>query len=260
MYFVLSTGMKKGKIWIGTSNVVVPGNKASFPEAYRSKSRLHYYSTLFNTVEVNSSFYKTPLFATYEKWALDVPDDFRFSIKLTREITHAKDLVGDWTHLEKFMRTAAGIGDKKGCLLVQFPGKITLDYFSRVEQILERLTQRDPAEQWPLAVEFRHPSWYVGETWELLNESGAALVLHDMPKSRIWEVYTKASIVYLRFHGPEGDYKGGYSPAFLKERAAEIKKWQQKGKDVYVYFNNTIGDAFDNGKRLTLFTSGELSI
>lgn len=242
--------MKKGKIRIGTSNVVVPGNKAGFPEAYRSKSRLHYYSTLFNTVEINSSFYKTPLFKTYEKWTLDVPDEFRFSIKLTRDTTHARDLKADQAHLEKFMRTAAGMGDKKGCLLVQFPGKITLAYFSQVEQILAQLTERDHGERWPLAVEFRHPSWYVGETWELLDEFEAAIVLHDMPKSRIWEVRSKAPLIYLRFHGPEGDYKGGYSSSFLKERAAEIKGWQKKGKDVYVYFNNTIGDAFENAAAL----------
>ncbi|MET0391895.1 MAG: DUF72 domain-containing protein, partial [Chitinophagaceae bacterium] len=237
-------------IYIGTSNVVVPGNKTSFPAAYQSKSRLHYYSTLFNTVEINSSFYKTPLFTTYEKWTQEVPDDFRFSIKLTRDITHAKDLKGDWTHFEKFMRTAAGTGDKKGCLLVQFPGKITLDYFSRVEEILERLTDRAPEEQWPLAVEFRHPGWYVGETVELLDECGAALVLHDMPKSKIWEARTKAPFVYLRFHGEKGDYKESYSPSFLKEKATEIRGWQKKGKDVYVYFNNTIGEAFENARSL----------
>lgn len=241
---------KAGQIYIGTSNVVVPGNKASFPAAYQSKSRLHYYSTLFNTVEINSSFYKTPLFTTYEKWVQEVPGDFRFSIKLARDITHAKDLKSDWAHLEKFMRTAAGTGDKKGCLLVQFPGKITLDYFSRVEQILERLTDRAPAEQWPLAVEFRHPGWYVGETRELLDEFKASLVLHDMPKSKIWDLQTKAPFVYLRFHGEKGDYKGSYSPAFLKERAAEIRDWQKKGKDVYAYFNNTIGDAFENARSL----------
>jgi uncharacterized protein YecE (DUF72 family) len=239
-----------GKIRIGTSNVVVPGNKTSFPPAYHLKSRLHYYSIIFPTVEVNSSFYKTPLFSTYERWSLDVPEDFRFSLKLSRDITHAKELQGDLVHLEKFMRTAAGIGGKKGCLLIQFPGKITLDYFTKVEHILQELEALDPERQWKTAVEFRHPGWYTGETWELLDEYGAAMVLHDIPKARIWELRGKARFVYLRFHGPKGDYRDSYSPQFLQDKAAEIKEWLQEGRDVYAYFNNTIGSAFENALSL----------
>lgn len=241
---------RRGQVWIGTSNVVVPGNKASFPEAYRQKSRLHYYSSLFNTVEINASFYKTPLFRTYERWVLDVPEDFRFSIKLTREITHAKDLQGDLSHLHKFMETAAGIGPKKGCLLIQFPGKITLDYFTKVEGILQELEAYKPERQWKTAVEFRHASWYTGETWELLDEFGAGLVLQDIPKARIWERQGKARFVYLRFHGPKGDYKDSYSKTFLQEKAAHIKEWMKEGRDVYAYFNNTIGSAFENARSL----------
>jgi len=237
---------QSGKIRIGTSNIVVPGNKASFPEAFREKSRLHYYSSIFNTLEVNSCFYKTPLRSTYEKWVLDVPDDFRFSLKLSKEITHVKDLAGDLACMNKFMQTAGGTGQKKGCLLVQFPGKITLDYFKKVEDILSELQTHDPEQQWKTAVEFRHPSWYTGETRELLDESGAAMVIHDHPKARIWEVQGKASFVYMRFHGPNGDYRDSYTDSFLKSKAAEIKEWLTAGKDVYAYFNNTIGSAFDN--------------
>lgn len=241
---------QRGQIRIGTSNVVVPGNKASFPSAYQLKSRLHYYSTLFPTVEINSSFYKTPLFPTYERWSLDVPENFRFSLKLSKEITHVKDLQGDLAHLRKFMHTAAGIGSKKGCLLIQFPGKITLDYFTKVERILQELGTLDPLRQWKTAVEFRHASWYTGETWELLDEFGAALVLQDIPKARIWERRGKARFVYLRFHGPKGDYKDSYSLPFLQDKASEIKEWLQEGRDVYVYFNNTIGSAFENALSL----------
>lgn len=243
-------GKQKGIIRIGTSNVVVPGNKNTFPPAFRSKSRLHYYSTIFNTVELNSPFYKTPLPSTFEKWVADVPDNFRFTIKLSKEITHAKNLEANLTAMDKFMSFAKGGGAKKGCLLIQFPGKITLDYFGKVEQVLQRLQEYDPEQEWKPAVEFRHSSWYTGETDELLNESGATMVLHDMPKARIWEMNTKARFINLRFHGPTGDYKDSYTDSFLKSKATEIKEWVAAGKDVYAYFNNTIGSAFENALTL----------
>lgn len=237
---------KKGCIWTGTSNVVVPGNKTSFPPAFRSKSRLHYYSSIFNSVEINSSFYKIPLQRTYERWTTEVPDDFRFSLKFSKEVTHIKDLKGDLTTITRFMQTAKGIGEKKGCLLIQFPGKITLDHYDNVEMILQEIQSNDPGNEWNKAVEFRSATWYTGETRDLLDEFGAAMVLHDIPRSRINEIYGKADFVYQRFHGPTGDYKGSYSNAFLQEKAAEIKTWARQGKDVYIYFNNTIGNAYEN--------------
>lgn len=237
---------EKGQIRIGLSNVTLPGNKQSFPPAFQSKSRLHYYSTIFNTVEVNSCFYKTPMLSTYEKWRLDVPDDFQFSLKLTKEVTHTKELEGDLTCMEKFMQTAAGTGNKKGCLLIQFPGKINLEHFEKVELILEELEKHDPLNHWKKAVEFRNPTWYTRETWDLLDEFGATMVLHDMQKARITEQRGHANFIYLRFHGPTGNYRGSYSDEFLKEKSEEIIEWLEEGKDVYAYFNNTAGNAYEN--------------
>lgn len=237
-------------IRIGTSNVVVPGNKNSFPPAFRSKSRLHYYASIFNTVEINSSFYKIPLQRTYERWITEVPGDFRFTLKLNKEITHVKELKTGLSTIEKFMQTAEGIGSKKGCILVQFPGKITLDHFGKVELILQHLQMHDPGNGWNKAVEFRNDTWYTGETWELLDEYGAAMVLHDIPRSKMNEVHGNAGFVYLRFHGQKGDYRGSYTDKFLKEKAAEIKSWTKQGNDVYAYFNNTIGSAYENALQL----------
>ena len=124
-----------GKIMMGTSNGQLPGNKSTFPPAFQLKSRLHYYSIFFNSIEVNSCFYKTPLRSTYEKWVQDVPGDFGFTLKLTRDITHAKELTGDLDCMQ-FLQSARGTGNKKGCLLIQFPGKINLEHFNQVERIL----------------------------------------------------------------------------------------------------------------------------
>jgi uncharacterized protein YecE (DUF72 family) len=242
--------MTTGKTRIGISNGYMPGNKLTFPPAYRLKSRLHYYSTLFNTIEVNSSFYKTPLRATYEKWVTEVPEDFQFTLKLSKDVTHAKELAVDLGCMNTFMNAAAGTGNKKGCLLIQFPGKITLEHFTQVEQILARLQELDPAHEWRTAIEFRNESWYVGETTELLDQYKAAMVVHDFSKAKYTTIPDKANFVYLRFHGPTGNYRESYTEKALDEKAKLIRSVTQSGKDVYAYFNNTVGNAFENARYL----------
>lgn len=239
-----------GQAFIGTSNVVIPGNKLTFPEDFQKRSRLHYYSTLFNTVEVNSCFYKSPLHSTYQKWTREVGENFQFSLKVSKEITHVKELRSEIGCMEKFMSSATGTGDKKGCLLIQFPGKISLEYFNQVESILAELNQHDPENNWRKAVEFRNASWYIGETDDLLQEYQANIVLHDMAKGKIQELRNDPPFVYMRFHGPEGNYRGSYTESFLERKAAEIQLWLGQGKTVYAYFNNTLGSGFENAKKL----------
>ena len=239
-----------GKLRVGTSNGHIPGKKSSFPPPYQLRSRLHYYSSVFDTIEVNSCFYKTPLRSTYEKWAKDVPDDFQFTIKLTRDITHAKELKGDLSCMNNFLHAAGGIGRKKGCLLIQFPGKISLEHFSQVENILEQLRVYDPGNEWRKAIEFRNQSWYVGETNELLNEYDATMVLHDFSKAKVSAFEVNANFVYMRFHGPTGNYRESYSDHVLDDKAEMITEFLHSGRDVYVYFNNTAGNAFQNAMYL----------
>jgi len=249
-----------GKIRIGISNGHMPGNKLSFPPAYRLESRLNYYSSIFNTIEVNSSFHKTPLRSTYEKWAADVPEDFQFTLKLTREITHIKNLNGDFRSIDNFLQAATGTGNKKGCLLIQFPSKISLEHFTQVENIFDRLRLSDPDEEWRKSIEFRNESWYVGETTELLNEYNATMVLHDFSKAKVSTLLGNADFVYLRFHGPTGNYKESYSDRVLDEKAEVITTFLQMGRDVYAYFNNTAGNAFENARYLqSKFSWGTLA-
>ncbi len=240
----------KGELFAGTSNIVIPGPKSGFPEAYQQTSRLFYYARLFNSVELNTTFYKTPRAITFEKWAAEVPEDFRFSIKLTREATHAKGLKFNPDEISKLMDASLSMGGKAGCLLIQFPGKITLDYFEQVESMLETIAEHEYFEHWKPAVEFRDASWYTRETQELLDEFDASLVVHDIPKSIIAEPNKNAPFVYLRFHGEKGDYRGTYSDQALEAYAARIASWRAAGKDVYAYFNNTVGDAFENAHTL----------
>lgn len=242
--------VKRGKFFAGTSNIVIPGNRQTFPEAYRQKSRLHYYATLFNSVELNNTFYKLPRAATFEKWSADVPVHFKFSIKLWKEITHIKELNYNDEDISRFMLSAGSLGAKTSCLLIQFPGKISFDYFGKVEVMLQQIKQADENKQWTIAVEFRNDSWYVSETNELLDEYNATMVIHDIRKGKNSGVNKKAPVVYIRFHGPAGDYRGSYDKKFLESQAVLISEWMMEGKNVYAYFNNTIGDAFENAQSL----------
>lgn len=235
---------------MGTSNIVLPGNKSIFPPAYQSKSRLNYYSSLFNTVELNCTFYKLPMAQTFEKWSTDVGGDFLFTVKLGKNITHIKEMNFDPNEINQFMQRVDSIRNKKGCLLIQFPGKITLDYFHKLESMLELIEQSDYKDAWHIAVEFRHDTWYAGETFELLDEFNAAIVIHDFRKAPNDHLNKNAPIIYLRFHGPEGDYKGSYSDKHLESKAKLIRQWLTSGKEVYVYFNNTAGDAYGNARTL----------
>lgn len=236
-----------GRFYAGTSGLVLPvANKQAFPAAYKDKSRLTYYASLFNSLEVNSSFYKIPMGNTTKRWATEVPDGFKFTFKLFRGITHNKALVFDPAVVAQFMQVIDQVGDRKGALLVQFPGSIVFDSFGQLERLLDTIRQCDPEETWDVCVECRHPSWYESETFELLAEYHAAMVIHDMPKSIPPEMTSLVNFEYLRFHGPAGDYRGGYTDKVLQQYANRIHGWLDEGKRVYTYFNNTIGDALLN--------------
>lgn len=240
---------------IGTSGIVLPGNKTTFPAEFKTSTRLHYYGTLFNTLEINSSFYKIPKFSTFEKWSSEVPEDFLFTVKLWRGITHVKKLEYSVDDLTNFMRAAEGLGSKRGCLLIQFPASIRISDLTQVEKILRDVTDANQQKQWKIAIEFRHKSWYQEHIYHLLSSYNASLVLHDMPNSpSLKEDVLSASLnskcLYLRFHGPTGQYNGSYSNQFIDDYAEQIKKWLASEKTIYIYFNNTIGSALQNAQRL----------
>jgi uncharacterized protein YecE (DUF72 family) len=135
---------------------------------------------------------------------------------------------------------------KNGCLLVQFPPSLPVGALRQLEYLLRTIREFDAAAVWNVAVEFRHRSWYQQPVYDLLKAYGATLVIQDMPASATPLISVNEAFVYVRFHGPDGNYKGSYSDAFLSEYALYIQEWLAEGKEVYVYFNNTAGDALNN--------------
>lgn len=239
-----------GTLRTGTSGIVVPGSKATFPEAYQVTSRLTYYATLFNSVEINSTFYRIPQPKTFAAWAAETGPDFAFTIKLWRDITHTNALADDLSGIVRFLDASRALGPKKGCLLIQFPPSNTIRQLKAVSALLHALAAADPAREWRQAVEFRHPSWYVDDAFELLDEHGASLVLHDKGPARNARLNEGADFVYLRFHGPQGNYRESYERDFLHDQAEQIHDYLHEGKDVYAYFNNTMGAAFASAQDL----------
>jgi uncharacterized protein YecE (DUF72 family) len=102
------------------------------------------------------------------------------------------------------------------------------------------------AKGWKVAVEFRDPSWYNSEVYRVLRSYSAGMVEQDVPKSATPQVTVAEDFTYIRFHGPEGTYRGSYDPAFLSVQAKRVAAWVKEGREVYVYFNNTMGDALGN--------------
>ena len=239
----------------GTSGLVLPVPKALYPAAFKDKSRLIYYASLFNSVEINSSFYKTPMASTVIKWADSVPGNFQFTFKLSKAITHSKELLFDRNDVDYFMQTIGHAGNKKGCLLAQFPPGLKIEKINQLKQLVVAIKEADAKGEWKLAIEFRHGSWYHEDVYNLLNQYNVSMVIHDLPASATPVISLKAHCMYLRFHGPGGRYRGSYTDEFLHEQAQHIKAWINNKKTVYCYFNNTMGDAVKNLMTLNSFIS-----
>lgn len=236
----------------GTSGILLPyKNKSFYPEDLQEKSRLAVYSLLFNSLEVNSSFYKIPRADTVKRWADEVTSGFRFTFKLWKGITHAKGLTFDPNNVAHFLKVIAAAGDKKGCLLIQFPPSVTINAVMHVNLLLETVLNDEYSKGWRVCVEFRHPSWYREDTFSMLNSYGATLVLHDKNSSGMQLSHSETDFIYLRFHGPNGNYRSSYEDDFLQEYSYYIKEWLTDGKEVYTYFNNTMGDAIQNLRLLS---------
>lgn len=239
--------MLQPEIYFGTSGLILPvPNKQFYPEAYKTRSRLSYYSSLMNSIEINSSFYKIPQAKTIRRWTDEVPDHFKFTFKLWSEITHVRGLAFQIDEVHRFMEVIAEAGPKKGALLLQFPPSITFQNRIAVEKLLSIIRSIDSEYTWDIALEFRHPTWYCEQTVEMLGHYEMGIVLHDKKPAVTPLDFHHCKFVYLRFHGPDGNYKGSYDPAVLSEYAAYIHEWEAENKQIYVYFNNTMGNALQN--------------
>ncbi|MEO5984088.1 MAG: DUF72 domain-containing protein [Ferruginibacter sp.] len=227
----------------------MPVAQKDYPPNFSGKSRMEYYASLFNSIEINSSFYKLPMASTVKRWSESVPVDFKFTFKLSKTVTHVKGLDYNPFDVIAFMQVISNADAKKGCVLIQFPPGLQ-NHIHKLEALLILLRSQDANHTWSFAIEFRHLTWYDENVYRLLEKFNVCMVTHDIPASAPPADEYESGIVYLRFHGPGGKYRGSYDDDFLHEYASYINHWEKEGKSVYVYFNNTMGDAIKNVMKL----------
>ena len=203
-----------------------------YPEGLPPRRWLRFYSTLFDTVEVNATFYRLPRREAVANWVRETPADFLLTIKMSRYITHVKRLreLGDGVAIF-YDRIAPLVGSPKfGPVLWQLPPTFARD-LERLEGALDAL----PAGRH--CFEFRHETWFVPETYELLRRHGAALVIGDHP-TRPWQAHELTTDwTFVRFHYGSRGRNGNYSERELDEWARRLDEWSGS-VDVYAYFNN----------------------
>jgi uncharacterized protein YecE (DUF72 family) len=243
--------MARGRCYIGTSGWSYAhwAKGRFYPKGLKPGEWLGFLAERFNTVEINSSFYRLPRPEFVTRWRDVTGGRFRFAVKLWRRITHEKRLKDCGSELSDFLAAAGELGPKRGPLLVQLPPSTRKDV-GRLEEFLAALKKVAGRSRWKVAVEFRNPDWLCDEVNELLSRHKAALCLADLPRCPITEP-NEASYVYIRRHGPGGGYRDCYAPRHIAADAARVRAWLDDGKDVFVYYNNDIdGHAVDNARQL----------
>ncbi len=214
----------------------------------RQTPKLRYYSSIFSTVEIDSTFYAYPKPEMVQGWARNTPVGFRFSPKLPNIITHEKKLQDTEQDTIKFLDLIKPILDsnKLGIILVQLPPSFTIKYYAALESFFKIL----PSD-YKYAVEFRDRSWQDTKTWELLTSHGISSVITESPLEL--DAKPTSDVIFIRYHG-RGDkvwYDYRYSNQEMEKIAKGFQDLAQKANTVYAYFNNHYGaNAVENALQL----------
>jgi uncharacterized protein YecE (DUF72 family) len=227
-----------------------------YPPGAKSVDRLEQYSRVFDTVEIDSTFYAMPPAGRFRSWYERTPADFRFTAKLPREITHDARLIGVDDLLIEFCDRASELDEKLGPLLVQLPPDMTVRERPAVDAFVRSLPR-----ELEFAIEFRDRGWFDEQTYELLHDIDVTLAVSVGP----WQTTAGALEVadrapgrfqYLRWLGsPRHQELNG---AIIAERDEDLARWAERILDllpdkptVYAYFNNDYqGHSPESARRL----------
>jgi len=210
---------------IGTSGYNYPEWRGSFyPEKFSTAKMLAFYAERFNTVEVNYTFYRIPTPALLEGWAKGTPEDFTFTLKAPRRITHDSKLQRCEELTQVFCKTATTLGAKLGVLLFQLPPT-----FKRDDAVLGQFVDLIP-EGTRAAFEFRHASWHDDAVFDALRRRNLALCIADSEKMST-PVVSTADYSYFRLRDE------GYQPADVERWGSTISTLDGP-QDAYVYFKH----------------------
>lgn len=210
-------------------------------------SHLERYAQVFNSVEINSSFYRSHQPKTYARWAASVPDAFRFSVKLPRRISHELRLDDANAAVSEFLMEVAPLGEKLGCLLLQLPPSLELNE-ATAGRFFSLLRKHTDAR---LVCEPRHPTWFTDAGAQTLNNTGVACVrAHPSPVDGAEPVGDPRTL-YIRLHGSPQIYYSAYDDPFIEAVAARMIDARNAGAEVWCIFDNTArGEAIPNALTL----------
>jgi uncharacterized protein YecE (DUF72 family) len=203
-----------------------------YPKGVPPRRWLGLYAELFDTVEINNTFYRLPTRKAVQGWVDHSPPGFLFTVKASRYLTHMKRLTDLGRGVERFYQRIEPLArsPKMGPVLWQLPANFHRDD----ERLQSALEQLPPGRH---CFEFRHPSWFCEETYAALRAHGVALVLGDHPERPFQAYELTADWTLLRFHHGHRGRRGNYSERELEEWRERIAKWRRR-REVFAYFNN----------------------
>jgi uncharacterized protein YecE (DUF72 family) len=219
-------------VWIGCSGWSYDDWKGRlYPKGLPTSQWLPRYAEEFSTVEVNNTFYRLPTESAVKNWVEQTPDDFVFTLKISRYLTHVKRLTEVGRGIRRYMAHIKPLrsSSKLGPLLWQLPGNFQRDD-ERLAKALDRLPEGRHA------FEFRHESWFCSDVYEMLRSHGAALVIADEPERPFQTHELTADWTLIRFHRGSGK-TGRYSERELDRWKRRIAAWRRRA-EVFAYFNN----------------------
>jgi len=240
---------------IGTSAFTAAGWEGSFyPAGMKPADYLTYYATKFDTVEVDSTFYRTPSASTVRGWYAKTPKDFIFALKVPQQITHEKVLHDCDAEFKTFLGAADLLGEKLGPMLFQF-GYFNKNAFAGLDEFLARLLPflKKLPRGYKFAVEIRNKNWLIPKFVDALRDRAIALTLIDqswMPRPAEWFARfdpITADFTYIRWLGDrkEIEEKTKTWDKTIVDRTSELQEWvkychlvQKRGITIYAHANN----------------------
>jgi uncharacterized protein YecE (DUF72 family) len=221
------------RVWIGCSGWNYRDWRERFyPRGLPAKRWLEHYARHFDTVEVNNTFYRLPNRSAAEGWARQTPAGFCFAVKSSRYLTHMKRLTDMGQGVNRFYERIEPLieANKLGPVLWQLPGNFVRDD----ERLGTALEELPPGRH---AFEFRHPTWFCDDVYDLLRHHGVALVIGDTPERPFQTQVLTADWTFVRFHYGSRGRGGNYSQRELDTWRRRIARWRSS-VEVFAYFNN----------------------
>jgi uncharacterized protein YecE (DUF72 family) len=203
-----------------------------YPKGLPSRRWLAHYAELFDTVEINNTFYRLPRRESVAAWVAESPPGFLFAVKASRFLTHMKRLTDMGQGVRRFYGRIEPLVEspKMGPVLWQLPE----NFHRNDERLAGALAHLPPGRH---CFEFRHASWFHDDIYELLRRHSAALVIGDHPERPFQTHELTADWTFIRFHYGSRGRGGNYSERELGEWAQRIESWCESA-EVYAYFNN----------------------